>query len=1090
MFIQQLKTLADAKNIYQSYAFYLLESLASVKSVVLLLDVDDGRGEREKLLQQLFGLLFDLAPLPGVSKTAKLYLLEIAQSLIEESDLVSLDIAAFIVQKCGDVRSDTQAFATTLMQSCADKLQPAIGLLFSERLLSEAASTSRVEGPTDRGAPHERQRWESIRTIHAQMLQVGRVAPSALANVIPQLEDELQADEQELRMIAISHVGQLLVVSKGQVQKMYNTLWQAWVNKMNDKAPAARLLWLKTALELLPELEGASKDVLQEAIGEKLQDIDAKVRERCLQLLAKFIEDGQGVLHLGLAVIQEIANRCRDKQEDVRIAAMTVLCQAARRIYKAPGKENWLATASNALFKLIYTSDRDLRIFYEYFLEHSLMTAPTSGERGGSLSEHAHFLVAAYSHLDEEAHKAFKKWLSDKSLFVRYFEAYIKLAMGNPEDPRLATVNQHLSNLFRVPLDALAMLQALPVVLLKRKEWQARFALITSAEAPLSKLREATTAIIDEDWSRSDARLKTFLMTFMVRRGTLLPINGATITAILEIADRELLPHAQRLVADIISEFPALGVKHTSLMEEAVCQYSDDLGRLAAFARFAGSCASRLAPSDALFDTLSGLIINGSRKQAKLAVRIVKCFPSALQNLLAIFRESIPSFPTLEGMQLVRFWQVTAELAGTGALAVLEQDFDAPFQTCMAPLFDPAVGWPSSRTGAPLDAYRTEEICGVLAIRSARNALLALKTVSRDSELQKLRIWAPRLLDWLGALRSPRVQLTAVKALVCLVPRPSAQTLASNLAPLLHYAMHCPTPLRDRLNSFILRQYQMGSVGMIYLLLPILSLVLDGPGGRGALKESLQSVKKNDRFAEPLVLGGSVQHSTVAIDSRGVCRYEDWFVVALIILALVPQFELLREASVAKLTGTLELMADFVVSESNVSFIFEAVVQLKRYSFAGEQRQRSKHLYILSELAQNVLRQRASAHRWALEAVPVAISVVDELLTEIQGVEQMSKNVQRSYLDRMARKASQSSSNNSGVVEQQPNGGGGRDKESPSGNDGKRRTEQHENDPDSGNNAPSSSSTSAESTPSKNPRTGLRRSARNRQGQAHFESLL
>ena len=576
MMMQQLKGLADDKNVYHNYVFYLLESLATVKSVVLLLDVDDTHGERERLLQQLIGLAFDLAPLPNLARAAKLYLLEIFQTLVDEADFLSNDIIKSIVQRCGDVRVETRNFAADLVRLCADKLQPGLGLFLNEAALNYSG-----------GDNQDGKQIESLRQVHSQIIEVGRIAPTAVTSAVAQIEEELRADDVDVRLIALTCLADFFTAPGQDITRQYPSLWASWLSRMNDRAVNMRIQWSKLAVPLLGQLVFApSNSELRSCIAEKLQDLDAKVREKTISCLRKFIEERPPTI-LGLEVCKEVWNRCRDKSEEVRIAAMDLQSELLHKLFKVDPKGDLFSGCVNAVFKLIYTNERSLRIFYEYFIEHSVMMPKTDAAQQAAL------LVAMYMVMSDEARKAFKKWLSDKSRFVKYFSAFVKIASLNSEDSRLATVAQHLSDLFMEPLEARGCLLAISGAILADEPSKKVFEQLALPETSISRLVKSVDGVMKYGWTKKDARLKGYLMIFVARRASLIAISNELITEILRIAEGELETAAKRLVEEIISEFPALGVEHTGLLEELILSNEDNADHLLAYSRFAAACPEK-----------------------------------------------------------------------------------------------------------------------------------------------------------------------------------------------------------------------------------------------------------------------------------------------------------------------------------------------------------------------------------------------------------------------------------------------------------------------------------------------------------------
>lgn len=995
LMIQQLKLLADDKNTYQNYLYYLVESLATVKSIVLLLDVDDSDGGRERLLLQLFTLVFDLSPLPNITRQVKQYMLEMLQTLIDESDAVPTELVRLILVRCGDIRQQTRLAVTEVARACADKLQPGIGLYFNEHILHYTSADVK-----------DARKMEVIRTLHTQVAEVGKAAPEVISSVVPQLEEELQTDDMELRIVAISCISQLLI--KEELTKLYPSLLPAWMNKINDRQAVVRLHWVKTAVWALPESPTILRHQLQMALVEKLQDIDAKVREKTLCTIRRFVDGdtpGKSCQLLGSELCAEIGNRCLDKNEDVRLHAIELICLIIKKLHSSnqSGAVSLSTACINATFKLIYTTDRDFRLFYEYYIEHALLM-PQEDERPAS---HAEFMVALYGRLNDESKKAFKKWLADKALFVKYFDAYLKLA-GRADESRLAPLVQHLASLFRVPLDAQVYLKAMPESILKDREHREAFEALVRPTTSWEKQRRLIKLLSEVNFEEKDARVKAYITVYLVRRASLFSINAGLITAVLDLmakgGDAQQLEAAQRLVGEVISEFPGLGLQHSDVLEQAILNTVGEvsLEGLKSYASLLRACGDKINPSEALLKTLWRILEEGGLRHVKLASRILLEVAEARQQLLGKVQFMVSQLRVGSHPEASRVWRIIAEVQRSPQVAGW-LSFDDILSATKGLLASIAEGPLQADKPASLkyqDIHEESHIAACLAIKSLRNGILSLRAVDKGEELSQLRILAPLLVEWLATLegQSDVVQYTLAKVLVTLVPRPTATTIIENLSPLAAYWMLCGPQVRSRLTAVVLRKYHTGIIGLTHLSLLVISSLSDDYCG--GIKDSLVSIRKNDRFVDQLLPSND---SPLEINSRGLHRYEDWMMITLLVAALHPCFGSLDESTIEKFTSLVELLMDVVATEANVSYIFDASVQLKRLSLLEKHAGRNKHMYVLSELTQNTVRQRVSSHKWMLQAVRNPITYTDDLLQEIASMDEVTKNLQRSYISRIGK---------------------------------------------------------------------------------------
>lgn len=106
---------------------------------------------------------------------------------------------------------------------------------------------------------------ERIRVAHELIKALSRDCPSLLLNVVPQLEEELKVDRLAMRALATEALGEMFGDQKTglELAKKYQTAWQAWLQRRNDKAAPVRLAFVEGTpgiiinhAELRSEIEG------------------------------------------------------------------------------------------------------------------------------------------------------------------------------------------------------------------------------------------------------------------------------------------------------------------------------------------------------------------------------------------------------------------------------------------------------------------------------------------------------------------------------------------------------------------------------------------------------------------------------------------------------------------------------------------------------------------------------------------------------------------------------------------------------------------------------------------------------------------
>ncbi|MCJ1478147.1 hypothetical protein MMC13_006823 [Lambiella insularis] len=250
MIIQSiLPALSDPSNAYNVQHTYVLQSLAQVKSVVLVTDIPNS----EDLVLYLFKSFFDI--LSGSSrasseeqlpKNVEYNMTAILVSLVDESpslppEAVDTIVAQFLRAdpraiaasntkgKKNGVVDESQAtivlrelppaynMAKTICNSCEDKMAREISKYFNDVILeassssySHRRSSGDVEDPDDSALGPTEDDLKELHKAHRLLRELWRACPAVLQNVIPQLEAELSAENLQLRLLATETLGDIV----------------------------------------------------------------------------------------------------------------------------------------------------------------------------------------------------------------------------------------------------------------------------------------------------------------------------------------------------------------------------------------------------------------------------------------------------------------------------------------------------------------------------------------------------------------------------------------------------------------------------------------------------------------------------------------------------------------------------------------------------------------------------------------------------------------------------------------------------------------------------------------------------------------
>ncbi|CAK7204930.1 Sister chromatid cohesion protein pds5 [Sporothrix eucalyptigena] len=254
-----LPALQDPSNTYDAQHKYVLHSLAEVRSIVLLNDLDNS----DALQLQLFSSLFDAISAPKNVSGGRLPtdvehdISDVLISLIEEGPnvppkVVDVIMAQFLRAAApGALRDkgvpdkdELDRYQSTLLlkeeppayqmaklicETCADKMTRSVAQYFSDVIIDFSGvgggnagnSANRPAGKGGKGSDDEEEEDEGLngpsesdlremKKAHLLLRELWRAAPQVLSNVVPQLEAELSADNVYLRKLASETLGDMI----------------------------------------------------------------------------------------------------------------------------------------------------------------------------------------------------------------------------------------------------------------------------------------------------------------------------------------------------------------------------------------------------------------------------------------------------------------------------------------------------------------------------------------------------------------------------------------------------------------------------------------------------------------------------------------------------------------------------------------------------------------------------------------------------------------------------------------------------------------------------------------------------------------
>ena len=466
-----LPALGDPSNAYNPQHMYVLESLATVKSILLVTD----QSGSDSLVKSIFATFFDIlsntskaATGEQVAKAVNNNMTEIMSILVEESSILPQDVVDMIVAQflradpkiieLRDARPKKQPppsnfqptlairelppaynAAKTICNERADRMAREISKYFSDIIVDASAYTKESRGDSvdaedlDASVGPDGQDLAELEKAHRLLRELWRACPSVLQNVIPQLEQELSAENVQLRVLATETLGDMAsgigaagppptapmdptaypplnlssplepLPQRGfmAVPSVPNSFlrthplaYAKFLGRRQDKSAVVRVAWITGIGRVLTTAAGSmgmshdDEERLVSDIAKMLNDSDERVRVASVGVIG-LLSLKDVVNKLGRAggvdvvgsVLGNLAERIKDRKPAVRREAMTVFARlwgvAAGEI--ASGNEQVTTVLGGVPSKILntyYTNDREIivqmdRALFEILLPFS-----------------------------------------------------------------------------------------------------------------------------------------------------------------------------------------------------------------------------------------------------------------------------------------------------------------------------------------------------------------------------------------------------------------------------------------------------------------------------------------------------------------------------------------------------------------------------------------------------------------------------------------------------------------------------------------------------------------------------------------------
>ncbi|PPQ70235.1 hypothetical protein CVT25_011295 [Psilocybe cyanescens] len=1008
-FFRQLSAgLKGQEEPYFNEYFHLLESLSTVKSVVLVCDLPSA----DELLHDIFKDLFNIVKRDLPNKIER-FIADILVALIDEctslpSDALEVLMAQFIEK---NARPDQPGYrlAAQVCNAAADKLQRHVCQYFGDLITSS----------TEDGGDED---LDNIRTSHELVKRLHRSCPAVLHSVIPILETELRADGLNPRLIATQTLGEMYADKGGpELVKKYPSTWQMWINRKSDIAVAVRLKCIEAIPALLANLP-ESRDSLDDLLKAKIYDPDERVRAATCKVYSHL--DYEAALHhVSEEQLHSVVERGLDKKAAVRTQALNSIGRLYSLAY--PEIENNEPTAikqfrwipEEVLSIATTTETRALveQVLFDYILPlPSISTSSATKEKEVDEVAWTDRLLSVMRNVSQKTSTLLLGLSGLKSARPNVFDHYLDSCVKNnggiidgDEEAivnRLKLTSQHLASGFGDSIKASEDLLAFAK--LNENRLYKLLKTCMDPQTDLKTLIKSSNEFLKRLEQLSPAIVPT--MTTIVRRSSYSLTNQSSIPTLLKRVEkgnqegagskaRSAAINARGVLLVISKHCPALYKSHIAELGKATSDESKTalvesaLMALANVVKWDEKLGASLDKKTN--ERIVKLALGSNWRHAKFAARYLAFSKNKNANCSQVI-ESIaenidseePSLPVAQIAALVQLVKFTPDA------------FEQKSDVIMTYLIKRVLMVPSPADPNDEDAeeewVENDEIpdelrTKVLALKVCRNRCLAHATSEQALEIATpvLKVLAT-LLEHDGSLslqveENPKFKSRMrLQAAISLLHLSTIEVFANAISPkfirLACVIQDSCFNVRLAFLSKLITFLHPRKLSPRFNVIPILTVLDPEPDTKTIAAQYIENAKR--RMSPAL----------------RVENLEIIFIRLLHLLAHHPDFGTSQE-ELLDMATYVQFYLDLVASSENISLLYH-LAQKGKTVRDPESHSRSENFYVMCEVAQFLVKARAQTNSWLLPSYPGKMRLPSDILRPLPSAEATNEILKTTYL--------------------------------------------------------------------------------------------
>ncbi|CDK28922.1 unnamed protein product [Kuraishia capsulata CBS 1993] len=665
--ISQLKHLNDAA--FRDLYVQLLEKLVESKSIVLITDLPSS----DKLIEALFVVCYDLSA-NGLSDQLEPLVSSMLSEVISESEdiptkVLKLIMNKFLANAVTHMKNQTSlnivastvipgfTFSLAICQSNVDRLSRHITKFVSDVVYESIKGKENEYGDSDDededengkrtnkfGSSGSSDSHDQLKKIHTLLVELWRYVPDILSSVMGLIDNELEADDESVRILATETVGKMISLHPNNADVQNETLIN-WRRKALDVSPVVRSTWAKSAVGIILDGVDSSQEITN-GLTKSLLDSDERVRLVASKGLSSIPPDVFVKSVANETLMSTLGQLVREKHPEIRDEIIKVLgglySHSFDDLYKGDSKlDATIGWIPESILNLVYINDKAVNFAVDICLFEDIIPMENNPEN------RVVRMLSVVEHLSDRAKSSFfavikrQKQLSDT---VQQLLMFIDMKEEGVSDKIEKTITWLAAAFPDRQVAANCLNQFIE---LKNRRFFRLLSMITSPDYDYDSFRNSTKELLTKlsdpknikivgpsSVNVSAQNMVKTMKLLIYRAGFFLSnkSNVGVMTRIAKESQNSQKQSAQAFLKQLSSILPEVIQAHISEMSDFVSQFSaseiakwEDRESLAPTLKIMYNATKNIKTSSlgSSVTALKEICANGTPHEAKYAVKIL-----------------------------------------------------------------------------------------------------------------------------------------------------------------------------------------------------------------------------------------------------------------------------------------------------------------------------------------------------------------------------------------------------------------------------------------------------------------------------------